>query len=64
MPKAFRRKPTQREIQKLWYLYQKMAPDLHDTVDALQGTPKRKRSDLELLTEFNRIAERLEREGV
>ena len=64
MPKASR-KLTQREIQNLWHIYQATAPGLYDTVDALQGRPKRKRNDpKELLWQFNRIVERLEREGI
>jgi hypothetical protein len=55
---------TQNEIQKLWRLYQATAQRLHDKVADLRGEPRRKRTDLELLVEFNKIAERLEREGV
>ncbi len=64
MPKTSR-KLTQREIQNLWQIYQSVAPDLHKLVDDLTGNTKKRRNDpQELRRQFDKIVERLEKEGI
>lgn len=59
------RKLTQREIQNLWQIYQSVAPGLYKTIDSMMGKPKRRRNDTqELRRQFDKIIERLEREGI